>query len=393
MLPLLPKCLVVIATITSCHAFLFHSHKPLTFKTSPVAFNCHSSALSRTFGTGLSIFATEQDQEAQLESQDAVDLNKDNSRTEYKVEEWLESFRGQKIAAVYLVKNSNNKSMFVGTTNDLALSLGTHLATHGPLIVTSVQYKSYVSAPTPEEMEADQREWIRGLGKAPLGNSKAGQALWQTPVAQAVEASESAPAQSPQEAQSKGTDIVSPFAAEDDEESDDEEWVADEEESFETPKPSVTNDLEFTKENVDKVLDEVRPYLIADGGNVEVVDVLPDTGEVQLALQGACGTCPSSTMTMKMGIERVLRENFSALTEVVQVEDPALAGQGELTIDVVDAVLDKIRPAILGMGGCVRVVSSTGGNVVLEYEGPPKIKYGIEMSLKDNTLVKDVKFI
>ena len=56
---------------------------------------------------------------------------------------------------------------------------------------------------------------------------------------------------------------------------------------------------------VDKALDEVRPYLIADGGNVEVAAV--QDGVVMLRLQGACGTCPSSTATMKMGIERSLR--------------------------------------------------------------------------------------
>lgn len=55
---------------------------------------------------------------------------------------------------------------------------------------------------------------------------------------------------------------------------------------------------------VDRALDEVRPYLIADGGNVEVVDV--EDGIVKLRLQGACGTCASSTATMKMGIERSL---------------------------------------------------------------------------------------
>lgn len=63
---------------------------------------------------------------------------------------------------------------------------------------------------------------------------------------------------------------------------------------------------------VDKALDEVRPYLIADGGNVEVAAV--QDGVVMLRLQGACGTCPSSTATMKMGIERSLRvRDYSAL--------------------------------------------------------------------------------
>jgi hypothetical protein len=51
--------------------------------------------------------------------------------------------------------------------------------------------------------------------------------------------------------------------------------------------------LEFTVENVDKTLDEVRPYLISDGGNVKVVSVDPASFGVELQLQGACGSCPS----------------------------------------------------------------------------------------------------
>lgn len=61
----------------------------------------------------------------------------------------------------------------------------------------------------------------------------------------------------------------------------------------------------MTIETVDRALDEVRPYLMADGGDVEVAGV--DSGIITLRLQGACGTCPSSTSTLKMGIERSLR--------------------------------------------------------------------------------------
>ena len=67
-------------------------------------------------------------------------------------------------------------------------------------------------------------------------------------------------------------------------------------------------ELEFTPASVDEVLNRVRPYLVADGGDVAVVEVKPDTKDVILRLEGACGSCPSSTTTMKMGIERVLRE-------------------------------------------------------------------------------------
>jgi Fe-S cluster biogenesis protein NfuA len=75
--------------------------------------------------------------------------------------------------------------------------------------------------------------------------------------------------------------------------------------------------LELTASNVESVLDELRPYLMADGGNVELVEL--DGPVVRLRLQGACGSCPSSTMTLKMGIERKLRESIPDILEVEQV--------------------------------------------------------------------------
>ncbi len=75
--------------------------------------------------------------------------------------------------------------------------------------------------------------------------------------------------------------------------------------------------LPLTYENVEKVLDELRPYLIADGGNVSVTQI--DGPVVHLELQGACGSCPSSAMTFKMGLERKLMEVIPEIQEVVQV--------------------------------------------------------------------------
>jgi Fe-S cluster biogenesis protein NfuA len=74
--------------------------------------------------------------------------------------------------------------------------------------------------------------------------------------------------------------------------------------------------LTLTPDNVETVLDELRPYLMADGGNVELVEI--DGPIVKLRLQGACGSCPSSTMTLKMGIERRLREMIPEIAEVEQ---------------------------------------------------------------------------
>lgn len=78
-----------------------------------------------------------------------------------------------------------------------------------------------------------------------------------------------------------------------------------------------TETMALTLENVEKVLDELRPFLMADGGNVEVVEL--DGPIVKVRLQGACGSCPSSTMTLKMGIERKIRESIPEVSEVVQV--------------------------------------------------------------------------
>jgi len=75
--------------------------------------------------------------------------------------------------------------------------------------------------------------------------------------------------------------------------------------------------LALTNENVETVLDELRPYLMADGGNVELVEI--DGPIVNLRLQGACGSCPSSSMTLKMGIERKLRETIPEISEVIAV--------------------------------------------------------------------------
>lgn len=80
---------------------------------------------------------------------------------------------------------------------------------------------------------------------------------------------------------------------------------------------SDTPTLALTEENVEKALDEMRPFLISDGGNVELVEI--DGPVVKLRLQGACGSCPSSAMTLRMGIERKLRELIPEIGEVEQV--------------------------------------------------------------------------
>jgi Fe-S cluster biogenesis protein NfuA len=70
-------------------------------------------------------------------------------------------------------------------------------------------------------------------------------------------------------------------------------------------------------ETVEQVLNQIRPSLQADGGDVELVGV--KDGVVSLRLTGACGCCPMSTMTLKMGIERILKSKLPEVKEVVSV--------------------------------------------------------------------------
>ena len=70
-------------------------------------------------------------------------------------------------------------------------------------------------------------------------------------------------------------------------------------------------------EKVEEALNKIRPMLVRDGGNVELVEV--EGGTVKVKLTGACGGCPMATMTLKMGIEKILKEEIPEVKEVVAI--------------------------------------------------------------------------
>ncbi len=74
------------------------------------------------------------------------------------------------------------------------------------------------------------------------------------------------------------------------------------------------------EDKVREVIEEIRPLLQRDGGDIELVGVEESTGAVSVRLQGACKGCPGAQMTLKMGVERILKEKVPEVTEVIAVE-------------------------------------------------------------------------
>jgi len=81
----------------------------------------------------------------------------------------------------------------------------------------------------------------------------------------------------------------------------------------------VTSDRRYIimRDKVEEILNKIRPNLVRDGGNVELIEV--NDGTVKVKLTGACAGCPMSTLTLKMGIERILKQEIPEVKEVVAV--------------------------------------------------------------------------
>lgn len=80
---------------------------------------------------------------------------------------------------------------------------------------------------------------------------------------------------------------------------------------------------DMKKEQVENVLEQIRPSIKMDGGDLELVDIDQDTGVVQVRLKGACVGCPMANITLKMGIEAALQDAIPEVTKVIAVEAEA----------------------------------------------------------------------
>ncbi|GAX23575.1 hypothetical protein FisN_12Hh140 [Fistulifera solaris] len=293
------------------------------------------------------------------------------------------SLKGQQpVAAVYAILGSDyqrgqegwNAAIHVGISQDLMAALESHVEKHDGPSVAHVRAISF-AAPQPNAMQKIASDW-KALAR------EAGASL-----------------------QDWGDDVLGHLYDDDDDDDDDDDEFEDDVPGgdnvvspFELPSVSVTKDdgtfLELTVDNVDKVLDEVRPYLIADGGNVAVDRVDSERGDIYLKLEGACGSCPSSTVTMQMGVERVLRENFSNINQVLRVDDDPFKPK-ELTWGAVEQEVKRLGSAIVAMGGVMRLldVDASTGIVKLLFKGPKRVQQGLELALRDVEYVTDVVFI
>nr|XP_043624244.1 nifU-like protein 2, chloroplastic [Erigeron canadensis] len=131
--------------------------------------------------------------------------------------------------------------------------------------------------------------------------------------------------------------------------------------------PESVVELPLTAENIETVLDEIRPYLIADGGNVALHEI--DGNVVRLKLQGACGSCPSSVTTMKLGIERRLMEKIPEIVAVEPIPDEETGL--ELNEENIEKVLEEIRPYLVGAaGGTLEFVTIEEPIVKVRLTGP-----------------------
>jgi len=304
---------------------------------------------------------------------------------------WLEARDGDPaVASVYAVYGADDVMRYVGYAKDASRAVRSHLERQGDDAASKVRVAAFANKATATRanLRAEQDRWIgewvvsRGGAETeiPVGNQAAGAARWTLTPAESWE-NEEKPAPAEAKANEAGTpsvgadgEVISPYAAE--------AAGADaEEEEALDPNREL---LPLTVENVDKALDEVRPYLIADGGNVAVVGI--EDGVVAVRMSGACGSCSSSTATLKGGIEKTLRRVFGGenVKEVVNLDSDEPGSALTLSKEAVEAHLEKLAGAIHNYGGSVKLleVIESERALVLEFSGPVALAQSIASSIK-----------
>ena len=327
----------------------------------------------------------------------AIQSARDDGEEVVNAKAWLEARASDApVAGVYATYDADGAMTFVGYRRDVLAAVRAHVERNGA-DATGVRVAAFANKAmaTRANLRAESDrwigEWVEANGgeeaRIPKGNLAVNAADWTLapeswPNEGAAAVAGAGAAGTPTVDPSTGN-VVSPYAA-----GGDAVGSAEEEEEPLDPNRELK---ELTVANVDEALNEVRPYLQADGGDVEVVGI--EDGIVAVRMQGACGSCSSSTATLKGGIEKTLVKVFGdAVTQVVNLDDAGGGGAISLSREAVAEHLEKLSGAIHNYGGSAAVTEVEDGVCVLEFKGPLALGQSIASSLKGKfPLLKEVK--
>ena len=313
---------------------------------------------------------------ARAAAADAVDA--DDGSTKVDVRAWLDAREGRReaVAGVFAIYDVDGVCQYVDYARNVEQAVRAVRGRVGAQRAAWTRVMAFRNAAmaTKDVLASEARRWREALGTTPALNAE-----WD---AEDEDDTKSARASVETTEPSKDP-VVSPFAANvgADGESKVTEGDGVGSEDADAPK------LELTMENVDKALDEVRPYLIADGGNVELMSI--ENGIVVVRLNGACGSCASSSATMKGGIEKLLKQKFGdAVEEVCNVSGEL----EEMSVETIEEYLGKLRNSIKSYGGECKVLTLERGVLLLEFKGPQALAFSIAESIKKKfPLVRECK--
>jgi len=293
---------------------------------------------------------------------------------------------------VFAMYDPSDKMLYAGYAKDAVSAVRTYVEKGLGTRVRVAIFANRAMA-TRVNLRAEQDRWIgewiesNGGGETaiPPGNAAVGAAHWTLPAEDWDEEPASSTAAAPQPKVDGDGNVVSPYAV-----SAAASVAADVKEELD-PNRELE---ELTVKNVDAALNEVRPFLAADGGDVEVVGI--EDGIVAVRMFGACGTCSSSTATLKGGIETTLFKVFGreAIKEVVNLDQGGEGGKGPMSLSVekMEDHLKKLEGAIHNYGGSVKVVEVESGVVTLAFSGPLALAQSVASSIKGKfPLVKECK--
>jgi len=295
---------------------------------------------------------------------------------------------------VFAMYDPSDNMLYAGYAKDAISAVRTYVEKGLGARVRVAIFANRATA-TRVNLRAEQDRWIgewidsNGGGETaiPPGNTAAGAADWTLPAEDWGEQPASSTAAAPRPKVDGDGNVVSPYAVT---AAASVAAAADVKEELDPNRELA----ELTVENVDAALNEVRPFLAADGGDVEVVGI--EDGIVAVRMFGACGTCSSSTATLKGGIEATLFKVFGreAIKEVVNLDQGGEGGKGPMSLSVekMEEHLKKLEGAIHNYGGSVKVVEVESGVVTLAFSGPLALAQSVASSIKGKfPLVKECK--